>query len=178
MKKFLHYRLIPPVADIISRVKCTCSISMIRSMYSLFFSFSLSSNIFEMSWLAYLLVFGLKKLASKNVADLSVCQKSLAQISKSTLFSVRVDDRRVSPVSRCKWCSTQIYLHTSFDSLAVIFWIWLWCIVIKPPFLNCRACCRSNLAMHSHSSSESPHIYDLNRIPKYMFCWLIDLFRS
>ena len=41
-----------------------------------------------MSWLTYLLAFGLKTLTFKNV----IRQKPLAQISKRPSFPVRVDD--------------------------------------------------------------------------------------
>ena len=101
-----------------------------------------------MPWWRYLLAFGLKTLTSKSVIWL-VCQKPLAQVSKRTSFPVRVHNWRVSPFSCCNWGSTRISLHTSFNSLAVIFRIWLWRIEIKPPFLHGRACCRSNLAPHS-----------------------------
>ena len=100
-----------------------------------------------MSWLTYLLAFGLKTLTSKN-AIWPVCQKPLAKISKRTSFPVRVDDLRVSTVSCCNWGLTRISLHASFNSLAVIFRIWLCRIEIKPPFLHERACSRSNFAPH------------------------------
>ena len=117
---------------------------MIRSLYNLFISFSLSSYVFEMSSLTYLLTFGLKTLTSKNVIW-PVYQKALAQISKRTLFPVRVYDWRVSLISCCNWGSIRISLHASFNSLAVIFWICLCYIEMKPPFLHERASSRSNL---------------------------------
>lgn len=114
---------------------------LIRPLYVLFISFFIK---FVSFWDVLV-----KNPQIKKCHLTCLSETSCVQISKRTSFPVRVDGWRVSLVSSCSWGSTRMSLHISFKSLAVIFWIWLWGIEIKPPFLNDKACCRANLRPHS-----------------------------
>ena len=130
-----------------------------------------------MSWLTYLLVFGLKTLISKN-AIWPPCQKSFAQISKGNSFPVRVDNWRVSPVVVIE--AQHRYIGTFFNSVAVIFRIWLWRMEIKQPFLHHLhegACYISKLAPHSQllGNIRRAHAY-LIRIKSQNNCFVNSAF--
>ena len=103
---FLHSRPIPPVAENTSGVKLPCSTRRIRSLYNLFFSFSLYSYAFVNSIFAYLLALGLKPRTSKN-SNWPASQNPRAAISNLTSSPIAVIFiSNVSPDNFCKWGST------------------------------------------------------------------------
>ena len=141
---FVHSRPMPPVAEKIKGVKEPCSTSKTRWLYARFFSRSLDSKHFLRSWEICRFASGLKTLMSKN-ADWPVCQKPLAWMSKRASSPViALTSWRSSPVRGWRAGSITTSLQIVLSISAMVFRSSLCRSDTNPPFLQDRACCKSN----------------------------------
>ena len=97
----------------------------------------------------YLGAIGLNTITSNN-AFWPEHQNPLAEMSNrasSSLLAVLVS--KSSPEWLCSRGSIWTSLQISFNSVAVMFLIWLCQIVTNPPFLQDKACCKPNFTLHT-----------------------------
>ena len=120
---------------------------------------------------AYLLNVGLKTLASKNVIR-PAFQNPQALISNLTSLPAADKCWRCSLVNCSSYGFTRTSLQTFFNSINVIFLMWLCCKETKCLFFSRKGMLdikRSATFTNKWQSCESPTISDMNQIPKYLF---------
>ena len=140
-----------PLVANTSGVNVPFSICSTRSLYCLFFSFSLIWKHLFSSEHLYLWACRLKTLTSKNTLWPGVQKLRALMSRRASLFTLAVLSCRTSPLTSTSVGYVFTSWQTSFKSEAVISRSSLWRKATIPPFLQDKAWLRSNFSPHTQS---------------------------